>query len=455
VLISVIPLDDQGKGTKKKKDYDHPQQSVNAEAIVFHIEVEDTGIGVDANLGAQLFQPYTQGNTQSKYEGIGLGLSISKILTEALRGKIGMSSIPGKGSKFWVDIPLKVLPMDFPAFSPLSTINSTKEKAKMLVGIYSQGRSLKIQQNYLSVWGIPYIVLGNQFAANQEVNQQATHLIIDHPASQVLFVPPDRHDITHSPEDFCGLPCFMMCTLHSFRSYNRFVQEHNLMDLMTLVIKPFPPIKLHEWLSKTFFSPKEAQFISPSIIPTPSVSQSSLPSKFVSSSSSSSYSSTEFANLSLQTLGPESDLSLYASALQVNRTTPPKVLVVEDNPICQMVIGKQLEKLDVSFDISASGLEALKLWEASWETISLIFMDIHIEGPLNGFQVCSIIREKEKSKFRESGKQSNRVFIAILTGRDLEETADSPHDWDTFLTKPISLDLLSNLVQQQVNNSNN
>ncbi|MDY6837490.1 MAG: response regulator [Thermodesulfobacteriota bacterium] len=66
-------------------------------------EVSDTGIGIPVNRLGRLFQPFTQvdGSTTRKYGGTGLGLVISKDLTQMLGGHIGVKSEEGKGSAFW------------------------------------------------------------------------------------------------------------------------------------------------------------------------------------------------------------------------------------------------------------------------------------------------------------------------------------------------------------------
>ncbi|GGG86351.1 hypothetical protein GCM10007415_19860 [Parapedobacter pyrenivorans] len=68
-----------------------------------HIEIEDSGIGINEQDRHQIFRKYFTTNANSG--GIGLGLYISKIMAEELGGAIGVKSKPAKGSIFFADIP--------------------------------------------------------------------------------------------------------------------------------------------------------------------------------------------------------------------------------------------------------------------------------------------------------------------------------------------------------------
>lgn len=69
--------------------------------------IKDSGQGLTSELIAQLFQPFNRLGQENKgEEGTGIGLVMTKRLIELMGGEIGLESVVGEGSTFWVDIEL-------------------------------------------------------------------------------------------------------------------------------------------------------------------------------------------------------------------------------------------------------------------------------------------------------------------------------------------------------------
>ncbi|MBI9067099.1 MAG: DUF4154 domain-containing protein [Salinivirgaceae bacterium] len=78
---------------------------VNKSTIQFF--VSDTGIGIEKGKHKIIFERFLKIETNKKilYRGTGLGLSICKSIVSELKGQIGLTSEPDKGSRFWFTIP--------------------------------------------------------------------------------------------------------------------------------------------------------------------------------------------------------------------------------------------------------------------------------------------------------------------------------------------------------------
>ncbi|MEY4641386.1 MAG: hypothetical protein RLZZ227_1380 [Pseudomonadota bacterium] len=73
--------------------------------------VEDTGVGMTPPQVAQLFQPFNRlGRESSAVEGTGIGLVMTRRLTELMGGTMGVDSIAGQGSVFWIEFQLSAAP---------------------------------------------------------------------------------------------------------------------------------------------------------------------------------------------------------------------------------------------------------------------------------------------------------------------------------------------------------
>jgi signal transduction histidine kinase/CheY-like chemotaxis protein len=69
------------------------------------IAVQDTGAGLTPDQLRALFQPFNRlGRDKTSIEGSGIGLVLTKRLVELMGGTIGVASVPGTGSTFWIDL---------------------------------------------------------------------------------------------------------------------------------------------------------------------------------------------------------------------------------------------------------------------------------------------------------------------------------------------------------------
>jgi signal transduction histidine kinase len=88
-----------------------PRVRVRTEPIGEQVRlwVEDNGIGIEPAARRRLFAMFQRVHSEREYAGTGIGLVIIRKAAERMGGEVGVESEPGKGSRFWLQLP-KVLP---------------------------------------------------------------------------------------------------------------------------------------------------------------------------------------------------------------------------------------------------------------------------------------------------------------------------------------------------------
>jgi len=108
------------------------------------IEVEDTGPGIPLERLDRLFQPFDRlGMEATSVEGVGLGLSLSKVLVEAMAGSISVRSVVGEGTTFRLEVPATSAPAG--GWEPQRVLDDPKTTIPL------EGRVLYIEDNESNV----------------------------------------------------------------------------------------------------------------------------------------------------------------------------------------------------------------------------------------------------------------------------------------------------------------
>jgi signal transduction histidine kinase/CheY-like chemotaxis protein len=97
LLANAVKFTEQGSVSVRVSPVDH-----HGGSFLLRFEVADTGVGIPADKQAVIFDPFTQadGSVSRRFGGTGLGLTISRRLTEMMGGSIRVESQPGEGSTF-------------------------------------------------------------------------------------------------------------------------------------------------------------------------------------------------------------------------------------------------------------------------------------------------------------------------------------------------------------------
>ncbi len=131
----------------------------SGEKWTLFVSVSDTGIGIAPDRLTSVFKPYVQETeaTAEVYGGTGLGLSLCHDLASLMGGSVGVTSRQGKGSTFWLEVPLGIdsSPVagaqDGPAYQILvceddatnqRTLQVILEKKGLDVAVFDNGREL-------------------------------------------------------------------------------------------------------------------------------------------------------------------------------------------------------------------------------------------------------------------------------------------------------------------------
>lgn len=125
------------------------------------IEISDTGPGISEELAARIFDDFVTGNTAYDREvgGTGLGLSIAKRFVTSLGGTIGVNSIVGEGSTFWIKLPVK--PAQAPADAERQSANQVLSRSLKVLLVEDNEINRVVAREMIEAEGHTVILAGD------------------------------------------------------------------------------------------------------------------------------------------------------------------------------------------------------------------------------------------------------------------------------------------------------
>jgi PAS domain S-box-containing protein len=364
------------------------------------IAVSDTGIGMTAEVQANLFQKFTQADasTTRRFGGTGLGLAITRQLTQLLAGTITVDSTLGQGSVFSVELPLERDPNAPP---PLPTRVDLRGVRVLVVDDFEVNRRILTEQ--LRHWGMRPAVAATAAAGLRSLEEAGTAgdpfqvAIVDY-----LMPTMDGEAFGRAVRDNPALGSLRLIVLTSSGQRGEGARFRSA-GFDGYFLRPVHQAHLRAALAAVLGAPRS-------------------PDRFV----------------TRHTLAEAA-----ARRVTTGLADPPvlgranRVLVAEDNVVNQKVAARMLEKLGCRVDLATNGREAVAM--ARKFPYDLILMDCQMPE-LDGYEATIAIRNREDA--------ARRTPIIAMTANAMAGDREKclAVGMDDYVAKPVKPDDLAGIL---------
>jgi PAS domain S-box-containing protein len=145
-----------------------------SDRTAWRISVTDTGPGIAREDLSHLFVPFERLSAdQSNVEGTGLGLALAKRLVELMQGQIGVESLLGQGSTFWIELPATESPLDrLQRTGGTGKLPAMPETHRTILYIEDNVANFELVQQVLADYGQIELLWANDFETSMALAHQ-------------------------------------------------------------------------------------------------------------------------------------------------------------------------------------------------------------------------------------------------------------------------------------------
>jgi signal transduction histidine kinase/CheY-like chemotaxis protein/HPt (histidine-containing phosphotransfer) domain-containing protein len=368
-----------------------PAETVGAPVQIL-FTVRDTGIGIAEERRDRLFQSFSQvdASVTRRYGGTGLGLVISKRLSELMGGTMWVESELGAGSKFHFTIRATTAPAPRRAY--LHEVQPVLHGKRLLI-VDDNSTNRRILRLHAESWQMLPRETATAMEALQwlEAGENFDLAILDMQMPEIDGIELAQR-IRQLPAPCGNLPLVMLT------SSGRLDANDYGSLFAAYLTKPIKPSRLFNILV-TIFSGQPVRIM------------------------------------------PQQEAPKYLFDRSMGSRLPLRILLVEDYPANQKLALKLLERMGYSADVAENGVEALAKMEAT--PYDLVFMDRQMPE-MDGLEATRRIRQ------REAALDLPPVHIVAMTANAIQGDRELCIEagMDDYLSKPIRVEALIEAISK-------
>ncbi len=324
------------------KSFATSDSATTLDTVKLQFCVRDSGIGITEEAQGKLFEAFIQadGSTTRKYGGTGLGLAICRKIVNMMGGKIWVESKLGIGSSFLFTSEFRFVPLEFTS----TTVMPPSLKNKKILIVEDNPSTLLVLKRFMDSFGFR-VEMANTAELSIEMYEKAVKgepyglILMD-----IMLPGMNGIDAAEKIKNYTGIkPPPIIIISASYREND--LRRAKMLGLESFLMKPIKQSVLFDTTMEIFGYKPLA--------------------------------------------GPKTGTGLVCQ----DEFNDISVLLVEDNPINQMVATEILESADISVEKSISGLEAIeKLKKKKYDAV---LMDIQMPD-MDGIEATKVIREELK-----------------------------------------------------------